>query len=37
MSQFEVSEPIQNTPFEEPKRHWYIAEGQDAELREGRR
>ncbi len=27
MSTFEVSEPIQNSPFEKPARYWYIQEG----------
>jgi hypothetical protein len=34
---FEVSEPIQNSPFEKPQRYWYIQEGEQPELREGRR
>ena len=37
MSQHEVPEPIVNSPFEEPKRHWHIQELEPAELREGRR
>jgi type III restriction enzyme len=37
MSSYEVPEPIQNSPFEEPRRYWYIREGEPAELREGRR
>ena len=37
MSGFEVPTPIQNTPYEEPKRYWYIREGESPELREGRR
>ena len=37
MSSFEVATPILNSPFEEPKEHWWIVEGQDAERREGRR
>jgi type III restriction enzyme len=36
-SAFEVSEPILNSPFEEPKEYWYIREGQPAEKRPGRR
>ncbi len=32
-----VSTPILNNPFEEPKEHWWIVEGEDAERREGRR
>ena len=31
MSQFEVPEPIINTPFEEPAWHWNIVEGETAE------
>ncbi len=34
---FEVPEPIINSPFEEPARHWYIRQGEPPELREGRR
>ena len=37
MSSFEVSQPILNSPFEEPTAHWYIQEGKDADQREGRR
>ncbi len=37
MTQYEVPEPIQNSPFQEPGRYWYIAEGQPPDLREGRR
>lgn len=37
MSSFEVTEPIQNSPFEKPERYWYIREGEQPELREGRR
>ncbi len=37
MSSFEVSQPILNSPFEEPKAHWRIVEGEPAERREGRR
>ena len=29
--------PIQNSPFEEPQRHWFIQEGESPQLREGRR
>ena len=32
MSSIEVSEPILNSPFEEPNRHWYIREGEEPEL-----
>jgi type III restriction enzyme len=34
---FEVAEPIQNGPFDKPERYWYIMEGEQPELREGRR
>lgn len=34
---FEVAEPIQNGPFDKPERYWYIAEGEQPELRTGRR
>ncbi len=34
---YEVDEPIQNSPFEKPSRYWYIQEGEQAELRQGRR
>lgn len=34
---YEVSEPILNSPFEKPSRYWYIQEGEQPELREGRR
>ncbi len=34
---YEVGEPIQNSPFAEPERHWYLPEGDEPELREGRR
>ncbi len=38
MSQYaEVAEPIQNSPFEKPTRYWYIQEGEEAKLRDGRR
>ena len=37
MSGFEVGEPIQNSPFDEPERHWHIREGEMPELRHGRR
>ena len=35
MSSYEVPEPIQNSPFEKPTKHWYIQEGEEPELREG--
>ena len=34
---YEVGEPILNSPFEEPKRHWHLVEGQQPERRDGRR
>lgn len=34
---YEVPEPILNSPFEEPKEHWYIREGETPERRAGRR
>jgi len=37
MSDFEVPNPILNTPYEEPTRYWFIREGEPPELREGRR
>ncbi len=37
MSTFEVPSPILSSPFEEPKEHWWILEGQPAERRPGRR
>src|SRR5271154_3443953 len=33
----EVGEPIQNSPFEEPTRYWYIREGEQPQLIEGHR
>ena len=33
MSEYtEVSEPIQNSPFEKPTRYWYIQEGEAARI-----
>src|SRR3990170_3921195 len=37
MSSYEVPEPIQNSPYEKPKKYWYIQEGEDPDLRDGRR
>jgi hypothetical protein len=37
VSNFEVPNPILSSPFEEPKEHWWILEGQPAERRQGRR
>src|SRR5665811_1946034 len=37
MSGYEVSEPILNSPFDPPTRHWHIVEGEPPERRSGRR
>jgi type III restriction enzyme len=37
MSGFEVSEPILNSPFEEPAEHWRIVEGEEPQRVAGRR
>ncbi len=37
MSTYEVPEPILNSPFEEPREHWFLAEGEPPERRSGRR
>ena len=37
MSAYEVPQPILNSPFEEPKEHWHIVEGETPEQRAGRR
>ncbi len=37
MPDYEVPEPILNSPFEEPARHWNIEEGKEPERRAGRR
>ena len=37
MSSFEVPQPILNSPFEEPREHWWIVAGQPLERRSGRR
>lgn len=37
MSNFEVSDPILSSPFEEPREHWWIVEGEVPERRAGRR
>jgi type III restriction enzyme len=34
---YEVDAPIQNTPFAEPTRHWYIQRGRDPKIVERRR
>jgi type III restriction enzyme len=37
MSSYEVPDPIISSPFEEPREHWYIQEGEEPERRHGRR
>lgn len=37
MSNFEVNEPILNSPFAEPQLHWFIQSGKHPEQRDGRR
>ncbi|MFA6450035.1 MAG: DEAD/DEAH box helicase family protein, partial [bacterium] len=37
MADYEVPQPILNSPFEEPKQYWYIEEGKPPEQRQGRR
>ena len=37
MNQYEVPEPIINSPFDESPQHWYIRQGEAPELRSGRR
>src|SRR5579859_8443 len=37
MSSYEVSEPILNSPYQEPKLYWYIQEGEPPQKKEGRR
>jgi len=37
MSTFEVPTPILSSPFEEPKEHWWIVEGETRDRRAGRR
>ena len=37
MNNFEVEEPILNTPDEEPSKHWFIEEGKTPEKMTGRR
>jgi len=37
MNNFEVPEPILNSPYEEPAQHWRLEEGQPPEKRPGRR
>lgn len=37
MSEFEVPEPILNSPFEEPRSHWLIRPGEEPRKEDGRR
>lgn len=37
MSRFEVPHPILNSPYEKPAKHWYLEEGREPQLRDGRR
>ncbi len=37
MSDYEVPEPILNSPYEEPAKHWHIEEGCEPDQRSGRR
>src|SRR5574341_1966077 len=37
MSSYEVPEPILNSPFEEPREHWHIVEGETPRKLPGRR
>jgi type III restriction enzyme len=37
MTAYEVPEPILNSPYEEPKEHWHIVEGETPERRSDRR
>ncbi len=37
MSNFEVPEPIVNSPYDEPQEHWWIIESQPPERRTARR
>ena len=37
MTDFEVPEPILNSPYEEPQQYWFIREGESPQPREGRR
>lgn len=37
MSNFEVPNPILNSPYEEPLEHWYLEEEKLPEQRQGRR
>ncbi|OOP57504.1 MAG: type III restriction endonuclease subunit R [Candidatus Brocadia carolinensis] len=37
MNNFEVEQPIRNSPYDEPAEHWHIEEGQPPEIRADRR
>lgn len=37
MSSYEVPQPILNSPYEEPVRHWHIAEGEPADTKRSKR
>jgi type III restriction enzyme len=37
LNQYEVPEPILNSPFDEPAQHWHLVEGEAPERRPGRR
>lgn len=37
MNNYEVDEPILNSPYEEPAEHWHLEEGLQPEKRQGRR
>lgn len=37
MADFQVPDPILNSPYEEPKLHWWLEEGSPPQQREGRR
>ena len=37
MSGYEVPEPILNSPFEEPREHWHLVEGEPSQRQPGRR
>ncbi len=34
---FEVAKPIQNSPYDEPSKYWFIREGATPQLKDGRR
>lgn len=34
---FEVAQPIQNPPYDEPSKYWFIQEGSTPQLKDGRR